>query len=204
MNKLNHQNVTDEDLIMQIAIGDHLAFLELVKRYEIKAFILAKEYVSTYAKDGISIGDIASVASASLMKAMKRFEPDKGLFFSYWKQVAIHEIKDYASRNSYRLGAKAFGGLSLNDSQVENNGQVVLTVGQTEDASSDLLSEDFLKYVEEKGQKANKKLAKTLKMLIYGYSVNEIAKALKISAKTVYYYITTLKKLYRVFITKLY
>lgn len=204
MNKLNHQNVTDEDLIMQIAIGDHLAFLELVKRYEIKAFILAKEYVSTYAKDGISIGDIASVASASLMKAMKRFEPDKGLFFSYWKQVAIHEIKDYASRNSYRLGAKAFGGLSLNDSQVENNGQVVLTVGQTEDASSDLLSEDFLKYVEEKGQKANKKLAKTLKMLIYGYSVNEIAKALKISAKTVYYYIATLKKLYRVFITKLY
>lgn len=194
---LNHKNLKDEDLLMQVSTGDQIAFLELVRRYQEHSHSLAKKHIGSFSRDGLSISEVECIAQEALIKALKKYHPTKGTFYAYWKQVAIHSIQDFANKFSYNIGAKAFNGLSLNDSAIEINDYKVKDIGEQDYAMYDkIVTDDFLSYVAKRENKKGNKTLKVLKLLIEGYNVNEISKILKISNKTTYYHISVIKDLY--------
>lgn len=196
MNILNHKNLSDEDLVVQISLGDHLCFLELYSRYDKHAYKLCNEYMFTFVKDGITLSDLLSVALSSIVKALKKYQPGKGLFFTYWKQVATHDIQDYAHKYSYNIGGKMFNGLSLSDNVILTKSEKgYKEVGKMDHYSEDkFLTEEFYSYVSSKLFNKEKKALKVLRLLIYGYTVNEISKKCNMNIKSTYYHISTDRK----------
>lgn len=206
MNILNHKNLSDEDLVVQISLGNHLCFLELYSRYEKHAYKLCNEYMFVFVKDGLMLNDLISVALSSLVKSLKKYQPSKGLFFTFWKKIATHDLQDFATKYSYNIGGKMFNGLSLSDSVISTRrDDLYIELGTIDTYNEDrFLTEEFYQYVSQKVLGKDKKALKILKLLIYGYSVNEISIKTKISIKSIYYHISSLKKLYKLFISKLY
>ncbi len=195
----------DDDLVAQIATGNHEALTILYTRYKIFAKKLVSEYLTTFHDDGISFEELEAVALSSLNEAMKKYVPGHNSFYSYWIVFAKHALGDYAEKNSYRLGAKMFKGVSLDDT-VKNDTDLILgdIVGEEDRNIKDILdNKNFIDFLYSVKNRLGRKDIKIVELVLKGFEVKEIAKKLKMKIPTIYYRFNLLKKVYNLYISNI-
>jgi RNA polymerase sigma-B factor len=97
---LVRQTTTDELFELHQRTGDPLAREELVRRYEPLARNLARRYHSK----GESLDDLRQVANVGLLKAIAKFDPERGFAFtSYATPTILGELKRYFRDSGWAL-----------------------------------------------------------------------------------------------------
>lgn len=194
--------LSDDDLISMIQMGNEEAFRLLLTRYQTFGRTVVGEYLKNYPYDGLSFDELMSVVIAETYVAAKKYLPSKGNFYKYWRLVVRHGLNDYARTNSYQFGAKMFSGPSL-DQEISEDFKLSDVIGQNDDSES-LNSSDaeFIKFLENHRNKLGKHDLDIVNLLKEGFDVKGIAKKLKISEKTVYYRLSVLKKMASMYLSR--
>lgn len=97
---LVRQTTSDELFELHQRTGDPLVREELVRRYEPLARNLARRYHSK----GESLDDLRQVANVGLLKAIAKFDPERGFAFtSYATPTILGELKRYFRDSGWAL-----------------------------------------------------------------------------------------------------
>ena len=121
MPKKSYNNILDEHLHILIAQGNHEAFERLEKRYRSHAVYLCREILKQYEQTGISSADLLTVCDSSFRSIVEKYDAELSSFFSFWKQIATHQIMEYLTDNSYTAEASTFKGSISIDQGLEDN-----------------------------------------------------------------------------------
>ena len=121
MPKKSYNNILDEHLHILIAQGNHEAFERLEKRYRSQAVYLCREILKQYEQTGISSADLLTVCDSSFRSIVEKYDAELSSFFSFWKQIASHQIMEYLTDNSYTAEASTFKGSISIDQGLEDN-----------------------------------------------------------------------------------
>lgn len=162
---------------------------ELYNRYKHYVSMLVTMNRSRSFNSGVTTDDIYSRCLASLEIAISKFDVNKsGSFFSYWETIANNEIHQLFKIESYAGKAKAFYGISLDD-----------TWGETEYSNSEimgfeephLMNEDVLHartVIYDTELKINVKERQMLFLVLEGLNKEEAAILIGIKGSTMYHY----------------
>lgn len=115
-----YNRILDEHLHILIAQGNHEAYERLKKRYRHHSLNLCRDILVQYSKTGVTVNDLMIVCDDCFLSIVKRFDPSLNSFFSFWKEITIHQIMEYLVDNSYNASAVIFKGTFSIDQDFED------------------------------------------------------------------------------------
>lgn len=80
---MNYKNINDYELLYYVKENDEYALNTLYNKYEPVINKLASKYFKKYKYIGITYEDLLQEARIGLMKAIKNFDDDQSLFYSF-------------------------------------------------------------------------------------------------------------------------
>lgn len=173
---------TDESLVERVLNKDKQAEAIFYKRYYEYSKRLGSSYYFDYKRTGISEDEFIAVAFSVTAIAVKAYKFGTCPFYFFWKRVANNAIRDYIRENSYTLGAKEYGDMSLDAKRYSDND--VITIGDTigKDDEEDIINNDLAEclknYIYNPKSDLNNEETLTAHFLFYRqYDVKEIMKA---------------------------
>lgn len=113
---------------------------------------------------------------------LKKYTPSKGVFYAYWRRAALRAINKCIKQN-----VKSIGVTSL-DFVPSNTIHALHDIVGLEDKSykKELLSEVFIKIIEDKYNDFSNREKNVIKLYLDGYDMKDIAELLHCSIQTVY------------------
>lgn len=113
---------------------------------------------------------------------LKKYTPSKGVFYAYWRRAALRAINKCIKQN-----VKSIGVTSL-DFVPSNTIHTLHDIVGLEDKSykKELLSEVFIKIIEDKYNDFSRREKNVIKLYLEGYDMKDIAELLHCSIQTVY------------------
>ena len=120
MPKKSYNRILDEHLHILVAQGNHEAFEKLEKRYHFHGIYLCREILKQYEETGISVADLVMVCDSSFRSIVEKYDAGLSSFFSFWKQIAGHQLMEYLTNNSYTADASNFKGSLSIDQEFED------------------------------------------------------------------------------------
>ena len=183
----SYNRLLDEHLHILIAQGNHEAYLRLKKRYSRYADCLVRDILDQYQGTGISYGDLASLCDNRFSNIVKKYDPQRCSFFTYWKEMNEQAIMDYLNENSYLGNAKTFRGFIHLDDELDERRIVDDQIRETDKAFLSLKARKELQRLMHK----NKEVFKTqdfavLNLVLDGYSIAELEHAGLLSRSSLY------------------
>ena len=115
-----YNRILDEHLHILIAQGNHEAYERLKKRYRYHSLNLCHDILLQYSKTGITVNDLMTVCDGCFLSIVRRFDPSLNSFFSFWKEITIHQIMEYLVDNSYNACGGIFRGSISIDQDFED------------------------------------------------------------------------------------
>lgn len=184
-----YQNLTDEEIIKEIRLGDDEALTYILEKY--KDLVNAK--VGKYFIIGAEREDTIQEGMIGLFKAIKCFEPDKQNSFKSFANICIERQLITAIKTSNRQKHMPLNSyLSLNTSAYENNDDDSIELLETfnsntiEDPLETIMKQEEYTEVE---KAVNKNLSnferQVLTRFLNGESYNKIAEKLETPVKSV-------------------
>ena len=184
-----YQNLTDEELIKEIRLGDDEALTYILEKY--KDLVNAK--VGKYFIIGAEREDTIQEGMIGLFKAIKCFDPDKQNSFKSFANICIERQLITAIKTSNRQKHMPLNSyLSLNTSAYENNDDDSIELLETfnsntiEDPLETIMKQEEYTEVE---KAVNKNLSnferQVLTRFLNGESYNKIAEKLETPVKSV-------------------
>lgn len=120
----NNTDLSDDELIQLMQIGNSKAQFEFYYRYEYNSFVLAKKFYH-YPNSGVTLQEFQAVCLANVYIALNKYIVGKNTFYSYWETIAKNACIEYLNENSYYGKARNFSGaISLDDTpdeEIENS-----------------------------------------------------------------------------------
>ena len=189
------EQMSDEDLIFLMKSGSELAEKAMYRRYNEYSRHEAKTYFNSFKDSGITIDEFFAVAFSKVHEAIKKYETINVCFYVFWKQIAKNAIYDYIRENSYQLGAKAFGTLSLDDNCYDDNDVLLFSDVLGENETRNTLKDTLDTYIYGDNQylSSDEKLIADL-FYIQERSRKEIVEITKLGKNRVNYLIRTTKQ----------
>ncbi len=184
-----YQNLTDEEIIKEIRLGDDEALTYILEKY--KDLVNAK--VGKYFIIGAEREDTIQEGMIGLFKAIKCFDPDKQNSFKSFANICIERQLITAIKTSNRQKHMPLNSyLSLNTSAYENNDDDSIELLETfnsntiEDPLETIMKQEEYTEVE---KAVNKNLSnferQVLTRFLNGESYNKIAEKLETPVKSV-------------------
>ena len=184
-----YQNLTDEEIIKEIRLGDDEALTYILEKY--KDLVNAK--VGKYFIIGAEREDTIQEGMIGLFKAIKCFDPDKQNSFKSFANICIERQLITAIKTSNRQKHMPLNSyLSLNTSAYENNDDdsiellVTFNSNTIEDPLETIMKQEEYTEVE---KAVNKNLSnferQVLTRFLNGESYNKIAEKLETPVKSV-------------------
>ena len=184
-----YQNLTDEEIIKEIRLGDDEALTYILEKY--KDLVNAK--VGKYFIIGAEREDTIQEGMIGLFKAIKCFDPDKQNSFKSFANICIERQLITAIKTSNRQKHMPLNSyLSLNTSAYENNDDDSIELLETfnsntiEDPLETIMKQE--EYIEVE-KAVNKNLSnferQVLTRFLNGESYNKIAEKLETPVKSV-------------------
>ena len=121
MPQKSYNTLLDEHLHILVAQGNHEAFEQLKKRYHFHAINLCRDILKQYENTGIMPADLVIVCDSIFRSIVEKYDAELSSFFSFWKQLASHQIMEYLTDNSYTAEASSFSGSISIDQEFEDN-----------------------------------------------------------------------------------
>jgi len=129
----------DTELIMRARAGDDTAVEELLLRYR----NLARSKARSYFLVGADRDDVVQEAMIGVFKAIRDFDPSRGVSFRSFAEVCVNRQVISAVKAANRLKhAPLSGSMSLDKPQVDGRPLQDLLAGHGEDPASTLVSAD--------------------------------------------------------------
>ena len=118
--------------------------------------------------------------------AIKYFDIDgNNIFYSYWKEIALKEMRKFISKNSYYGEARAFHTFVYEEDDDEQSlEEIVTSPNMTLSEYVSLNDTSFL--ISEKARELNEHDRKILYLLLIGYKPNEIRSSLNEDDSIIY------------------
>ena len=178
----NYQNLTDEEIIAQIKLGDEKALTYLLDKY--KELVNIK--VGKYFLVGGEKEDVIQEGMIGLYKAIKNFDKNKQNTFKTFANMCIERQLITAIKTSNRQKHMPLNSyLSLNtaayDNNEENSVELIDTFNSNtvEDPLETIMKKEYYRQVQENIEKSLSKFEKqVLDRFIKGESYNIIAQKL--------------------------
>jgi len=142
------KEMSDEDLIFLIKRGSKAAETVFYQRYSVYSRHAARHYLSEFRDSGISEDEYFAVAFSKIPEVLARDEDLGKTFYVYWKAVVRNAIYDYVKENSYTLGAKPLGDISLDDYRYKDNLSILFTDIMSENETDDEIKDYLRPYLE--------------------------------------------------------
>lgn len=102
-----YRRILDEHSHTFIAQGNHVAFLQFVKRYKRAAQSLAYELIEAkYKSCGVTPIEIATVCNDAFPYVVKKFDPQRCSFYAFWRTTIELQIADYVGNNYFSEKSK--------------------------------------------------------------------------------------------------
>ena len=165
-----------------INVEDHLGLVNHI----------LKKYHAPY---GIEIDDWYQTGCIGLFKASQTFDKDKSPYFSSWAAKCIYnELKLFHRdhRNKKNSFHSSFVSLDMPVKNAEEDIAVLDTVRSMWNVEEIAVANELESYITTKSDVVNSKLATVSKMVIQGYTTNEIGKEIAMSRST------SLKRIYKI------
>ena len=121
MPQKSYNTLLDEHLHILVAQGNHEAYEQLKKRYHYHAIQLCRDILKQYEKTGVTSSDLVIVCDSSFRSIVEKYDAELSSFFSFWKQLASHQVMEYLTDNSYTADASSFSGSISIDQELEDN-----------------------------------------------------------------------------------
>jgi len=192
---LNYKNLNDYELVYQVRENDEVAYNLLIGKYSNLVGMLAKKILRKYKYLGIEYDDLYQEGMMGIIKALKDYNNDNTMFYTYASLCARREIERFIKSHTRKKRIVFADSISIN-SYVNNNPDLVL-----EDAiPSDYNLEKEYEYIDLYEQIINKRFdfdlidSSILELKANGFSTKEISKLLELTYKTVNYRMQRMKK----------
>lgn len=115
---MNRNNLSDEELLMQIFLEDISAFNLLLSRYtDYSKSVVYNYYVQNF-NSGISYESLMSVVPVTFYKAIKKYQLGSNSFYPYFLTLLERDLIEYIKENSYQYKAKMFNGSFSFDEEI--------------------------------------------------------------------------------------
>ena len=192
---MNYKNLNDYELVYQVRENDEVAYNLLIGKYSNLVGMLAKKILRKYKYLGIEYDDLYQEGMMGIIKALKDYNNDNTMFYTYASLCARREIERFIKSHTRKKRIVFADSISIN-SYVNNNPDLVL-----EDAiPSDYNLEKEYEYIDLYEQIINKRFdfdltdSSILELKANGFSTKEISKLLELTYKTVNYRMQRMKK----------
>ena len=154
--------MSDADLIFLIQRGSKAAETVFYQRYSVYARHAARKYHAEFKESGISEDELYAVAFSKTHESLTKWDGKNNVYYVYWKHVVRNAIYDYVRENSYTLGAKPLGDISIDD--YRNKDYLGLIVG---DPYSELeRAEDIKEFLKPYLEQGNNLLSEDEKLIV--------------------------------------
>ena len=153
-----------------------------LEKYRWFSYKYITEFLAKYPAYDFIREELHAVIFYDTYTLIKKYTPDKGVFYAYWKKAAFRTIDKYIKRN-----LRNFGTTSL-DFMPSNTIHDLHDIVGREDSSyqKQLLSEVFTRIIEDKNNDFSKREQSVIKLYLDGYEMKDIAEILKCSLPSVY------------------
>ena len=140
------------------------------------------DYLDKYPNYEYIRDELHAVAFYNTYPLISKYSPNKGVFYAYWKRVAFRSMDKYIKAN-----VKGMGTSSL-DFIPSNTIHELHDIVGLEDKSykKELLSEVFVKIIDDKYNDFSKREKAVIKLYLDGYEFKDISELLCCSLQTVY------------------
>ena len=192
---MDYKELNDYELVYQVRENDEVAYNLLIGKYSNLVGMLAKKILRKYKYLGIEYDDLYQEGMMGIIKALKDYNNDNTMFYTYASLCARREIERFIKSHTRKKRIVFADSISIN-SYVNNNPDLVL-----EDAiPSDYNLEKEYEYIDLYEQIINKRFdfdltdSSILELKANGFSTKEISKLLELTYKTVNYRMQRMKK----------
>lgn len=192
---MDYKDLNDYELVYQVRENDEVAYNLLIGKYSNLVGMLAKKILRKYKYLGIEYDDLYQEGMMGIIKALKDYNNDNTMFYTYASLCARREIERFIKSHTRKKRIVFADSISIN-SYVNNNPDLVL-----EDAiPSDYNLEKEYEYIDLYEQIINKRFdfdltdSSILELKANGFSTKEISKLLELTYKTVNYRMQRMKK----------
>ena len=185
--------MSDEDLIFLMRKGSKQAEMVFYARYSELSKIAAKDYFREFFDSGISEEDFYAVIFSKTYQAFKKYRNVKKSFQSYWIAVTKNAVYDYVRMNSYQLGAKSMGDISLDEVPYEDNEGLSFhdIIGELDESP---IMETLKQYVNSNNHYFTEEEKDLIRLLFFeNNSVKDLTDEYDITRDRVYYILKSLK-----------
>lgn len=181
------KQLTDEELIKKIKIGDEMAETELFSRYKDLVVKIARGYFIV----GGDLEDLVQEGMIGLYKAIKGFSDEKEASFKTFAVLCIkHQIQTaikHANTNKNKPLSSAVSFQSFTENGTSENLDFLPIALILEDTPEEkIIDKENFKSLNEKIKSHLSPLEfKVLKLYLQGYSYKEISSVLAVSSKSI-------------------
>ena len=183
----SYNRLLDEHLHILIAQGNHEAYIKLKNRYHRYAESFSQEILSQYQGSGIARSDLVCICDACFIYVVKKYDPQRCSFYSFWKEIVEKSIIDYYVDNSYLANAKVFRGFLSFDDEFDERRIADERVCEADDKAIDEKRLKELRKIIIKNKKEFKpREFMLLNMLIDGYDLSDLDHSNMISTSVLY------------------
>lgn len=176
--------------------GDEEAKNLFLEKYNKFSWSLVISYVAKYRIYEPVKEDLQSIVFADTLSVLKKYTPNKGRFYPFWKRVSLRRIQKYI-RETRILEKLKLSPLSFDTFMTDNNKSLHDVVGfEDKSVQDNKLAESILKTALNPTTGLSEKEQIIIEAFLSGFDFKEIALSLDLSLSGVYKcYKTAVKKI---------
>lgn len=192
---MDYKKLNDYELIYQVRENDEVAYGLLIDKYSNLINIMAKKYQKQYKNIGLEFDDLYQEGMIGVIKALKDYNSNDTLFFTYAGLCAKREMDRLVKSQSRKKRMILNNSISLNHS-INDDPDFLLEnlIPSNYDLEKEFEISDELKKIMDKKYDLNIIDSSIFELKMNGFSVREIANLLELSYKIVDYRIRKIRK----------
>ncbi len=185
--RLPKDYLTDDYLHSLCAKNIPGAYEKFFQKYQVFSRKLVKQIQINYPGSGVSLEDLLAVCDSHFHIVVKKFDPNSGIFYSFWRTLIEREVMDYLMENSYKGKARTFAGIYVLDEEMDERQTYCEYLREDDDNRFSVQQIKELKlFLKQNSTKFDANELLVLNLNLEGYSLSEIEATGVIKRSTLY------------------
>lgn len=185
--RLPKDYLTDDYLHSLCAKNIPGAYEKFFQKYQVFSRKLVKQIQINYPGSGVSLEDLLAVCDSHFHIVVKKFDPNSGIFYSFWRTLIEREVMDYLMENSYKGKARTFAGIYVLDEEMDERQTYCEYLREDDDNHFSVQQIKELKlFLKQNSTKFDANELLVLNLNLEGYSLSEIEATGVIKRSTLY------------------